>query len=537
MLCDLYDTMNLKNPLQTHLKQLPVTTMATFFVLLVCFSLLTLNGWTAWHDRDMQMRESKTATSNMTRAITQHADDTFKAVDTTILGLEERLRNDGTTPAALDRLHEFLMVRIADLSELQGLYIYDERGELLVHSHKLSEKSVNILDREYFVYHSTHPDLTSHIGPPIRGRLTGNWVIPVSRRINHKDGSFAYIVLATIYVDYFRKFYDSFDIGSEGAIILALNSGTMLLRRPFATQFIGKSMANAPIFRDHVAKGGHSGAVMLKSVQDGVERLNSYRLLQHYPLFVSVALSKKEILAQWRATTVLNMTAAVIIVIVLGFLGYRLVGQINLRVQAEAEAKRAGEALQKLNRTLEKLALQDGLTGLANRRQFDIAITDELSRAMRSASSLALVMIDVDCFKQYNDIYGHLAGDECLRKIGRAVQASESRPGDLVARYGGEEISVLLPSTDVAGAIQVAENIRMAIRALQIEHIGNPAGLVTISAGVNALTPARNSDTPDTLINNADKALYQAKSGGRDRVYSYDALVEKLGVAADLESL
>jgi diguanylate cyclase (GGDEF)-like protein len=162
--------------------------------------------------------------------------------------------------------------------------------------------------------------------------------------------------------------------------------------------------------------------------------------------------------------------------------------------------------------------LQDGLTGLANRRHFDLALDKEFSRAVREASSLALIMIDVDCFKQYNDIYGHAAGDECLRKISQVIKTNQNRPGDVAARYGGEELGVLLPGTDVRGAMTIAEKIRLEIHNLGIEHTGNSAGVVTVSAGVDAFIPIQNLDNPLELVLAADKALYAAKSSGRDRV-------------------
>jgi diguanylate cyclase (GGDEF)-like protein len=209
-----------------------------------------------------------------------------------------------------------------------------------------------------------------------------------------------------------------------------------------------------------------------------------------------------------------------VLVLALGLLGYRLVRQIGLRVHAEKALLRAQDVLQTLNQNLEELALQDGLTGLANRRQFDIALKNEFRRAVRDASPLALVMIDVDCFKQYNDIYGHPEGDECLRRISQVVKANQNRPGDLSARYGGEELVVLLSNTDMVGAVAVAEKIRHAIRDLKIEHSGNRGGLVTISAGVDAFVPTKRN-TALELVEAADKALYAAKSGGRDRVCSY----------------
>jgi diguanylate cyclase (GGDEF)-like protein len=143
----------------------------------------------------------------------------------------------------------------------------------------------------------------------------------------------------------------------------------------------------------------------------------------------------------------------------------------------------------------------------------------EFSRATRQASALALIMMDVDCFKQYNDIYGHAAGDECLRTISRLIgDLTARRPGDLAARYGGEEIAVLLPNTDVAHAVAIADNIRSAIHSLEIEHSGSPAGFVTISAGVDARVPTRDAGEATELILAADKALYEAKKKGRNRV-------------------
>jgi diguanylate cyclase (GGDEF)-like protein len=130
-----------------------------------------------------------------------------------------------------------------------------------------------------------------------------------------------------------------------------------------------------------------------------------------------------------------------------------------------------------------------------------------------------LIMIDVDCFKQYNDIYGHSAGDECLQAIGRTIAGLASRrPGDLAARYGGEELAVLLPNTDVVGAVVLAERIRSAVRDLQIVHAGTTDGFVTLSAGVDAFRPVPGTGQPKELIQAADKALYAAKTGGRNRV-------------------
>ena len=178
--------------------------------------------------------------------------------------------------------------------------------------------------------------------------------------------------------------------------------------------------------------------------------------------------------------------------------------------------KAVEDELAEANRRLRALAGQDSLTGLANRRAFDEALGKEHLRSRRDKSELALIMIDVDHFKRFNDLYGHLAGDDCLRCVGAAIGAALLRPGDLAARYGGEEFAVLLPDTDEAGAAVTAERIREAIFNLGIVHTANLNKVVTISAGVASMRCMEIE--ANRLIEAADQALYRAKDGGRNAV-------------------
>jgi diguanylate cyclase (GGDEF)-like protein/PAS domain S-box-containing protein len=180
--------------------------------------------------------------------------------------------------------------------------------------------------------------------------------------------------------------------------------------------------------------------------------------------------------------------------------------------------KAAEDQLEAANRRLEALAGQDGLTGLANRRTFDDALAREHQRALRDRTRLAMIMIDVDRFKPFNDNYGHPAGDEALRLVGRTIVDALRRPGDLAARYGGEEFAVLLPNTDEAGAALVAESVRRAVLALAIDHGLGVGNVVTISAGVAALAPNMFDVGLETLVRCADRALYRAKDEGRNKV-------------------
>ena len=170
---------------------------------------------------------------------------------------------------------------------------------------------------------------------------------------------------------------------------------------------------------------------------------------------------------------------------------------------------------------LEKIALQDGLTEIPNRRYFDRKLAQEWNRQSRHQQPLSLVMIDIDHFKPYNDNYGHGAGDDCLRRVAQALHKVPTRSADLVARYGGEEFVVLLPETDADGARDLAEQMRVAIHALAITHAYSPvADHITISLGgsTHQPRPQRPTTDADVLKQTADQALYQAKEQGRDQV-------------------
>ncbi|MCB1955297.1 MAG: diguanylate cyclase [Rhodocyclaceae bacterium] len=167
-----------------------------------------------------------------------------------------------------------------------------------------------------------------------------------------------------------------------------------------------------------------------------------------------------------------------------------------------------------------RLAMTDPLTRLANRRHFRDVLTMEFARHVRSKATLAVILVDVDHFKAFNDTHGHLRGDECLQQVAEAIAACLQRPADLVARYGGEEFVVILPDTDLAGARTVGEQIRQAIAGLAIPHGASGAGeTVTVSVGVAADHCTRRASAM-ALVARADELLYQAKSGGRNRVVS-----------------
>jgi diguanylate cyclase (GGDEF)-like protein len=182
------------------------------------------------------------------------------------------------------------------------------------------------------------------------------------------------------------------------------------------------------------------------------------------------------------------------------------------------QAQQANRALAEANRRLEELSRTDGLTGVANRRQFEDVYEREWRRAQRAKGPIALLMIDIDEFKKYNDHYGHQGGDDCLKKVAETLKVSLTRASDMVARYGGEEFVVVLPGSDQQQGIATAERLRQRVEALNMPHEAATSGnkKVTISVGVASYKPAE-KDRGDTLLSAADQALYGAKHGGRNR--------------------
>ncbi|HEY9703962.1 MAG TPA: sensor domain-containing diguanylate cyclase, partial [Allocoleopsis sp.] len=176
------------------------------------------------------------------------------------------------------------------------------------------------------------------------------------------------------------------------------------------------------------------------------------------------------------------------------------------------------QELQKANLELQRLASLDGLTQLANRRRFDEYFNQEWRRLTREKQPISLILCDIDCFKMFNDTYGHLLGDDCLKKVAGALRLAVGRPADLVARYGGEEFAVILPQTSLQGALYIADTIRSMIHDLEIIHVNSPVSpYVTLSMGVASIIPQQNVSY-NQLISAADNCLYKSKREGRDRL-------------------
>ncbi len=474
------------------------------FVAVVCFVIVGLEAWRDWGERDEEYRRVSAETQNLAKSLAQHAEDTFNLADAIVVDMVDRVEREGATPQTIARMDDFLAERIQTLQSLKSLSIYGESGFILSSSLPGHSNKINRSQETFFLHHLRSPDRRWFFGPIIRDPLGGDWVMTMSRRVNKPDGSFGGVVLASIPPRYFANFFSRLDLGSQGAVVLFNSTdGAILARYPYADGVVGTRHSTAPWISD----GAPSGTYTYQSPIDGVTRLSGYQKNHVYPVTLLTAVSEKQALARWTQELQSRIIGVTCLVAIIGILGWRLVGELQRREQMEAE--------------LAVLATTDGLTGLANRRAFDRRIETEWLRASRDGTSLSLLLIDVDQFKAYNDVYGHQAGDECLRQIAKILSDNVNRPGDLVARYGGEEIVVLLPDTAEAGAAAVAENLRQKVEAARLRHDANPPNFIlTISIGAVTRSPSRERSRmiPADLVSLADKALYRAKQSGRNCV-------------------
>ena len=304
------------------------------FVILVCLSLIGIDSWRTYAAYIAAVADARKDTSNIARSVAHDAEQTFDAANLVLSGAVSRLETDGTGPVQLERLHQFLMTQIGAQTRFRGIFVYDENGKWLTTSLPDMPPGVNNSDRDYFQFHRGDPSHAIHIGIPVKSRSGGQWIITATRRFDHPDGSFAGVVLVSIDEDYLLKFYDTFDIGSEGAILLARGDGILLVRRPFAEANVGRSMLASNLFQN-ARPGVSAGNSESRSLVDGVARFNGYVRLENYPLVVGVAVSKQEVLALWRADAWSHFATACGLAAVISLLGLWLNRQNTLRQTAE----------------------------------------------------------------------------------------------------------------------------------------------------------------------------------------------------------
>lgn len=495
-------------------KRRPVVRLVVLATSLGCMLLLAFSAWFVWSSRQTQIRQTEVATTNVARMVGVQVETAMKATTMALANVVERVEHDGIGDDALARLNDHLRVLTQTTPELHGIFVYAADGRWLATSLTGTPQGNNS-DRAYFQHHRNHPGREVYVGHPVKSRSTGVWVLPISRRIDHADGSFAGVALVTLKVNFFERIYDELDVGETGTVLLALEDGTVVYRRPFDDKLIGTNLSQGAVFQ--AIRQRPSGSDFMVARIDNIERLYSYRRVDDFAFVIAVGQTKDELLGPWKRFSTFIGGAVLAISALFALFARKLIRQFIIRDRLDQKLRAYSFDLRRDNLGLQELAHTDTLTRLANRRRFDDVLEHELARAMRDGTPLALILLDVDHFKKFNDHYGHPAGDACLQEVGRILAGQVNRNRDLAARYGGEEFAVILPDTDLAGAMAVAERLRHEIQALGLPHQPSPFGVVTASLGVAAQAP---DGTPDAgqMVAQADRQLYQAKRAGRNRI-------------------
>lgn len=401
--------------------------------------------------------------------------------------------------------HLILFDHATTAKHFGAIQVFDAEGRLTIDASTLDPLPENRSEEDYFRVHRDNPDVGLFISRPMLFR--GTYAIVLSRRISDTDGGFLGVVAGSIRFSYFHQLFEQLKLDPEDTITVLKRDRTIMMRRPFDLDIIGTNLNDRRSWRaDNLRIGAaYSG----QGPVDPTPRLY-VRGGDSGPLFVVAGKPLTAVFALWEKEAF--RIGAVVLALALFVLGSTLVLAREIGRRAEAEHK------------LEEMATTDALTGLKNRRKFDSVIDVEWRRAMRQKAPIALVMIDADHFKAYNDSFGHQAGDQVLVGIAICISDSVSRAGDCAARYGGEEFAVLLPNTSPTDAFKVAEAIRTKVQGWSDEQV-----ISTVSCGVASLVPTAGMDW-SILVAAADKALYAAKAGGRNQ--SVVASLPKLSLVA-----
>jgi diguanylate cyclase (GGDEF)-like protein len=384
-----------------------------------------------------------------------------------------------------------LFDRATTVRHFGAIQVFDASGQLTIDASSLDPRPENRGDEEYFLVHRDNRDSGLFVSRPMLYR--GAYSIVLSRRLGDEDGGFLGVVVGTIRFSYFHELFERLNLGPDDTVTVLRRDRTIIMRKPFDLEVIGKNLSTVRSWNPDNLKAG--GSYAGQGPVDAVPRLY-VRRASSGPLFVVVGKPTEAIFRMWQREAI--RIGAIMLGLIAFVLGTMLLLAREIGRRARAEEK------------LEELATTDSLTGLKNRRKFDAEIDTEWRRAIRQKTPLALLMIDADHFKAYNDTYGHQAGDQVLVGIAICISETVRRAGDCAARYGGEEFAVLLPGCAADDALKVAETIR-----LKVAQWSDGPTVNTVSVGVASLTPVPPMEWP-LLMEAADKALYAAKAGGRN---------------------
>jgi diguanylate cyclase (GGDEF)-like protein len=467
--------------------------------LAVTLSFSAICGYVLWTTGERDFEHNRAAAANLVASIASEIDRNIELYDLSLQAVVDGIKLPEISKISPELRQVVLFDRAATAKDMGSILVLDNRGTVTQDSRSLVTAERNFATSDFFQVHMRRADAGLFISRPWVSN-DGQHLISFSRRISNADGSFGGVVAGTMHLSYFHSLFKKLHLGVQDSMNLISADGTILMRAPFDVDTIGQSLRKSAVFKQFPASP--AGSYKTVSILDGIERLFVYQQVGTHPLLIVDGVSLETIYADWwREVSLIGSLMAALCAIMIA-LTLVLVAALKRRSAAENQ--------------LAILASTDGLTGLNNRRRFDEAFASEWRRSQRTRTPIALLMIDADNFKAYNDTHGHQAGDAALGSIAACIANGAKRASDLCARYGGEEFAVLLPGETIEGAFQIAEAIRASVLSLREQQQGRPDISPTISVGVAAMTPQVGL-APGDLIKSADLALYEAKHQGRDR--------------------
>lgn len=489
--------------------------------LLIC-AIIALTLWTLREDWHGAVRQTEEMAVNLSLSQSRQAEDTVLQTELALREVQRDLQAQPLEKLNAANLSQIMRDLQSRLPQLHGLFYYDEQGRWIATSTRSVPVGTNNSDREYFRYHRNNSRDSLHIGPVIRSRSTGDLVIPVSLRVSDAARDFKGILLATIKVDYFRRFYSYYELGPRDVLVLMLADSTVLYARPMPDSYIGKSLSASHLFQQMLVKADR-GSGEWNAALDGQVRIFGFASSERYPLVVAAGYDKRNLYLRWVKGRLQDISLNVALLVAIILLGLFVIRQARHSQHYQEALLKLKNDLADANHHLDLLAFFDGLTGLANRRQFDRFLQNALHNLREKSEPVSLILMDIDYFKHYNDRYGHVAGDHCLRQVADALKRLKLRQSDMVARYGGEEFAIILAGADQHAALNIARQAVQAIADLHLPHAASalPDAQVTLSAGC---ATTWHDDQAGNLIEHADAALYQAKHSGRNQAQAWRAV-------------
>jgi len=491
------------------------------------------------HEYQQDIQKTNAVSANLLLAYEENIRRNFENIDDVLGSLKQEYEKNGLIrPESITRIYSTQSLPVLHIS------VMDEKGDIFVSSNPEQVKE-NRNYQEYFLKHRERDLRLLLISKAVpvqvfQGSMV--WAFHLSYRLNKPDGSFGGVVVAAVDPLYFTKIFRQMDLGKGATISIQDMDGNVLARQMGDEFSAGMNIAGANLYK-HLRQS-ERGFYSTASAIDNVRRFISYFRMPEYPIVLVISEQETEVLKPfYQRRSEYYGSATVESLFLLGACWLLILLEKRLRevnenldrkvkertkeldaaneklTEQNSELEAMNGELEALNEELHRLTLVDGLTGIANRRYFDEYLEREWRTGLRQQKPLSLIMADIDFFKLYNDTYGHQSGDDCLRDVASVLDKSIKRVTDFAARYGGEEFTIVLPDTELDGAMFVAEKIRKRVEDLQIPNSETPGRCVTISLGVASMLPSMGV-SPSSLIALADKAMYQAKNSGRNRVVS-----------------